>query len=171
MKLVGVFPKMWNYFFDRKVTSDIDSCTLRTVLTQTQTNILYKSAAHKSYWHDAANVSTLDHLYMCMMRGIRASSQLLRRGHSCLEPGHVSQLQRGSAAATSLWNHRSDDGSRSPDSAANDDSGGWKMSLVKYGPVREEGGWAQWHRAVTPSGWLHHWHFPWSQLKGGCVVE
>lgn len=88
---------------------------------------------------------------------------------SSLEQGHVSQLQRGSAAATSLWNHRCDDGSRPPDSTGNGDSGGWRMSLVKYGPVSGERGWAQRHRAVAPRGWLHHWHSPWSHWRGGRV--
>lgn len=163
---------MLNYLFDRKVTPDIVLVWKSNkwevpaglwYLCWHKLKQMYKSADPKSYWHHATNVSTLDHLYMCMMRGIISSSQLLRRGHSCLERGHVSQLQWGSAVATSLWNHRSDDGSRSPDSIANDDSGGFKMSLVKYGPVRVEGGWAQWHRAVAPSGWLHQWHFPWSR--------
>ena len=45
------------------------------MLTQTQSN----AAAPVSYWPCAADIPTL-HLYVYMMRGIRAPSQL-RRGH------------------------------------------------------------------------------------------
>lgn len=97
----------------------------------------------------------------------RSSQPATKEGSpSCLEQGHVSQLRRGCAAATSLWNHRSDDGSRPLDSKGNGDSGGWRMTLVKYGPVERERGWAQWCRAVAPRGWLHHWHSPWRQWVG-----
>lgn len=87
---------------------------------------------------------------------------------SCLECIHV--YQRGIAAATRLWNHWSDDGSRPPDSAGNSDSGGWRVSLVKYGPVIRERGWAQRCRAAAPRGWLHHWHSPWRGVGWGWGV-
>lgn len=51
------------------------------LLTQSQSN----SAAPLSYWHYTANIFTV-HLFMSMMRGMGAPSQL-RRGHSTVWSG------------------------------------------------------------------------------------
>lgn len=146
------------------------SWTLIFALTQSQTNIQI-SSSQKLLESCSKNSHPRSSLHVHDERNQSIQPATKEGSPSCLELGHVSQLQRGSAAATSLWNHRSDDGSRPPDSTGNGDSGGWRMSLVKYGPVRGERGWAQWCRAVAPRGWLHHWHSPWRQWRGGWVGE
>lgn len=130
--------------------------TLIFVLTQIQWNTQI-SSSQKLLASCSKNSHPRSSLHVHDERNQSIQPATKEGSPSCLERGHVSQLQRGSAAATSLWNHRSDDGSRRPDSTGNGDSGGWRMSLVKYGPVRGERGWARWCRAVAPRGWLHHW--------------
>ena len=136
------------------------------VLTQTQSNTAAPKkllAARSKHSHPRSSLHVHDERNESIQPATKEGSP------SCLDRGHVSQRQQASAAATSLWNHRCDDGSRPPDSTGNGDSGGWRMSLVKYGPVRGERGWAQRHRAVAPRGWLHHWHSPWSRWRDGRV--
>lgn len=132
------------------------SWTVIFVLTPAQTNTQI-SSSQKLLVSCSKNFHPRSSLHVRYERNQSIPPATKEGSPSCLEQGHVSQLQRGSAAATSLWNHRSDDGTRPPDSTGNGDSGGWRMSLVKYGLVRGERGWALWRRAVTPRGWLHHW--------------
>jgi len=61
-----------------------------------------------SYWHHSWDSHPRSSLHV---HDERNKSQPKGGSPSCLEQGHDCQLPQRNAAATSLWNHRSDDGS------------------------------------------------------------
>ena len=144
-----VFPRKLNYSSHSRVTFEgAAPAGLWYFTVDTDWNKHTNQQLHQSYWHHAVNHPTLDHFYMCIMMRSHSFQPATREGSPTrLEQGHVSQLRRGSIPSTSLWNPPSDDGSLPPDGAGNGDSGGWRLRLVKYGPVRGETGWGGGHHS------------------------